>query len=203
MSMEHYFTPHQTSAPKTKAISETLLGNYLTFTTISGTFSKGRVDPGTKLLIESCTMKDGWKALDFGCGYGAVGIAIAKAYPQAEMAMVDTNERALGASRMNAQANGAGNARVTPEWKENNYFDCVLLYPPFHAGKKVCFGMIEQAKKFLKADGVLQVVARHNKGGSSMKLWMEEVFGNAEDIAKKSGYRVYLSRKEEEKIDKN
>jgi 16S rRNA (guanine1207-N2)-methyltransferase len=195
MSPEHYFSQKQTSEPRTKVLSDTLRGNYLSFTTISGTFSKGRIDPGTKLLIENCVMENGWKALDFGCGYGAVGIAIAKAYPQAEITMVDTNERALGASRLNAGANGARNVSIARGWKENNHFDSVLLYPPFHAGKKVCFGMIEQAKSFLRADGMLQVVARHNKGGSTMKLWMKEVFGNAEDIAKKSGYRVYLSRK--------
>ncbi|MBI2576681.1 class I SAM-dependent methyltransferase [Candidatus Woesearchaeota archaeon] len=195
MSSEHYFSQKQTSEPRTKVLSDTLRGNYLSFTTISGTFSKGRIDPGTKLLIESCVMENGWKALDFGCGYGAVGIAIAKAYPQAEITMVDTNERALGASRLNAGANGARNVSIVRGWKENNHFDCVLLYPPFHAGKKVCFGMIEQAKSFLKADGMLQAVARHNKGGSTMKLWMKVVFGNAEDTAKKSGYRVYLSRK--------
>ena len=193
--MEHYFSQKQTSVPKIKTIAGSLRGNHIHCTTISGTFSKGRIDPGTKLLIEACLMENGWKVLDFGCGCGPVGIAIAKAFPGVSVTMIDTNERALGASRLNAEANGVRNVSITRDLKDLQDFDCVLLYPPMHAGKKVCFAMVEQAKSFLKAKGVLQVVAMHNKGGSSIKLWMKEVFGNVDDISKKSGYRVYASKK--------
>ena len=40
---------------------------------------------------------------------------------------------------------------------------------------------------------LLQIVARHNKGGKTLMEKMDEVFGNVKDIAKKSGFRVYIS----------
>jgi len=43
---------------------------------------------------------------------------------------------------------------------------------------------------------LLQVVARHKKGGKSLSHFMEEVFGNLTAVAKKSGYRVYVSENE-------
>ena len=54
--------------------------------------------------------------------------------------------------------------------------------------------MIEKAKDHLKKGGLLQIVARHKKGGKSLEAKMKEVFGNVEAIAKKSGYRVYISK---------
>jgi 16S rRNA G1207 methylase RsmC len=54
--------------------------------------------------------------------------------------------------------------------------------------------MIEKSKDFLKPGGTLQIVARHNKGGKSLSEKMNSVFGNVEDIAKKSGYRIYISK---------
>ncbi len=53
---------------------------------------------------------------------------------------------------------------------------------------------IEKAKDYLNKGGLLQVVARHNKGGKQLELKMKGVFGNVESIAKKSGYRIYVSK---------
>jgi len=73
-------------------------------------------------------------------------------------------------------------------------FDVILLNPPQTAGRKLCFRMIEESRKYLKKGGSLQLVARHNKGGRVLSEKMEEVFGNLETIARKGGYRVYVSR---------
>jgi 16S rRNA G1207 methylase RsmC len=61
------------------------------------------------------------------------------------------------------------------------------------AGRKICYKIIEEAKKHLKKNGTLQLVARHQKGGKMLEKKMQEAFGNVEAIAKKSGFRVYLS----------
>ena len=79
-------------------------------------------------------------------------------------------------------------AKITGE------FDTILLNPPQHAGKDVCMKMIENAIKYLKNGGLLQLVARHNKGGKSFEKKMKEVFGNVKDIAKKGGFRVYVAK---------
>jgi 16S rRNA (guanine1207-N2)-methyltransferase len=78
--------------------------------------------------------------------------------------------------------------------KEN--FDAILVNLPQHAGKDICFKMIEESYKHLNSNGSLQAVSRHQKGGKSYQKKMEEVFGNCTDIGKGSGYRVYMSVKQ-------
>ena len=77
------------------------------------------------------------------------------------------------------------------ETVKDKKFDVILLNPPQHAGKDLCFRLIEQAKDHLTGKGSLQIVARHQKGGKPLKRKMGEVFGNVEVIGRGSGYQVY------------
>ncbi len=79
-------------------------------------------------------------------------------------------------------------------------FNSIIVNPPQTAGKKVCHQIIEESLDYLEDGGILQLVVRHQKGGKSLMAKMNEVFGNAKDIAKKSGYRVYISVKPEIKV---
>lgn len=194
--MAHYYSKEQPSPLKIKKISARLLGNELEFYTGSGVFSKKKIDKGTQILIEKCNIKKDGKVFDFGCGYGAVGIAVAKAFPAAKVFMSDINKRAVKLAKMNVNLNIADNATVFYSdkfEKINEKFDIILLNPPQTAGKDICFQMIEEAKKYLNKNGLLELVARHNKGGKELSKKMHQVFGNVKDIAKKSGYRVYVS----------
>lgn len=195
---EHYYSEKQTSRLKIKEIESNLRGNILKFYTGSGVFSIGKVDKGTKLLIEKCIVQPNWKILDLGCGYGVVGISIAKAFPSTQILMADINERAVKLSRMNVKLNNISNIEVRQSNLYQNIqekFDTILTNPPQTAGKKVCFEIIEKAKDHIKKGGLLQLVARHNKGGKELGKKMNEVFGNVKDIAKKAGYRVYVTEK--------
>jgi len=195
--MEHYYSEKQTSKLRIKEIEVTLRGNKLKFYTGSGVFSIGQIDKGTKLLIEASIIQPNWKILDLGCGYGAIGISIAKAFPLAHITMTDINERAIKLARMNIELNNLKNIELI---KSNLYqniqekFDTIITNPPQLAGRKICFEIIEKAKDHLEKEGLLQLVARHNKGGKELEKKMNEVFGNVEEIAKKGGYRVYVSK---------
>ncbi len=195
---EHYYSEKQTSILRIKEIEIKLKENNLKFNTGSGVFSIGWIDKGTELLIKNCIVKPDWRVLDLGCGWGVIGIAIAKAFPTAFVLMTDINERAVKLSRMNIKLNNLWNIKTK---KSNLYekiihkFDTILTNPPQLAGREICFEIIEKAKSHLKKGGLLQLVARHNKGGKQLEKKMEEVFGNVKDIAKKSGYRVYVSKK--------
>ncbi len=195
----HYFSEKQESALRKKRISVFLRGNRLEFYTGSGVFSRKRIDNGTELLINSALIEDALKILDFGCGYGAVGIAVAKAYPKCRVTMVDVNERAVELAKENIKINSLKNASAIKsnfvEKVEDADFDVVLLNPPQTAGKEVCYKMIADSYNQLKKNGTLQLVARHNKGGKSLEKKMKESFGNVKAIAKSAGYRVYLSEK--------
>jgi 16S rRNA (guanine1207-N2)-methyltransferase len=195
--MEHYYSEKQTSPLRIEEIQIILRKSTVTLRTGSGVFSIGKIDKGTKLLIENCVAQPGWDILDLGCGYGSIGIALAKAFPQSKVLMTDINERAVKLARMNIKLNNLPNcdARKSDLYnKIDEKFNTIITNPPQLAGKKICFEIIEKAKAHLKKGGLLQLVARHNKGGKQLENRMKEVFGNVGDIVKKGGYRVYVSK---------
>lgn len=196
--MPHYFDENQDSEIRTSRITADLRGNILNFKTASGMFSPKKVDIGTRILIEHAIIPETkLKILDLGCGYGPVGIAIAKAYPESEIVMTDINKRAVSAAKYNIKLNKIHNAKALQGnmfEKIVKKFDIILLNPPQHAGKQVCIEMIHNSKRFLKDKGLFQLVCRHNKGGKSLSEEMSKVFGNLTTIVKRSGFRVYVSK---------
>jgi 16S rRNA (guanine1207-N2)-methyltransferase len=159
-------------------------------------FSKSRIDKGSMLLANTAMIKDGWKVLDFGCGYGVIGIAIAKAFPSCKVILSDINDRAIMLAKRNIELNKIKNAQAIQSdmfEKIPEKFNTILLNPPQSAGKDICMKMIEESKTHLLAGGLFQMVARHNIGGRELEKHMLRVYGNVNELAKKSGYRIYVS----------
>ncbi len=195
---QHYFTEKPKSRMIPYKFTAVLLDNEIVFNTASGVFSIKKIDKGTQVLIDNCIVKGGWHVLDLCCGYGPVGIALAKKY-NIKVFMADINERAVMLAKKNIKENHLEEktkiARCSLYEKVEGKFDTIIVNPPQTAGKQVCISIIEQAPDYLKKSGIFQMVARHNKGGKSLSEIMKKVFGNVKDIAKKSGYRVYVSEK--------
>ena len=195
---EHYFSKRPTAPLSTENITITLLNNKLRFTTASSVFSKGKADSGTIILIEALHItKETKRLLDLGCGYGIVGISLKKAHPELDITCSDVNERAVGVTQKNAKKNGVEIKTIQSNLFENipELFDCIAVNLPQHAGKDLCFAMIEQSYEHLNEKGTFQAVARHQKGGKMLEKKMEEIFGNVEVLAKGSGFRVYCSKR--------
>ena len=165
----------------------------------SGIFSKDRVDNGTLLLVASMELPEEGSLLDMGCGCGAIGIAAARLKPSLTVTMVDTNPVAVRLSRENIAANDLGNAEALESdlysALQGRLFDAIVSNPPLASGYRVIFPLIEGARDHLREGGSLQLVLR--KGIKAIPAKMEEVFGNVEVISRKSGYRVFLSRKKQ------
>ena len=165
--MEHYYSEEQKSALNIKKISQKIRGINFDFYTSSGVFSKDKVDKGTLVLAENFIIKKNSKVLDVGCGIGVLGIAAAKLF-DANAVMTDMNKRAVMLANKNVELNN-----VKSEIQQGNLyektkdydFDVIISNPPQTAGKELCFQLIEESKKYLKQNGNLQIVARHNKGG--------------------------------------
>lgn len=181
-----------------------LLGNEFHFVTDNGVFSKRTVDFGSRTLLEALEEShlldemDG-KVLDVGCGYGPIGLAIAKKYPQLEVDMVDVNNLALDLAKENAETNGIHNVNI---FASNVYqqiiptdYSAIVSNPPIRAGKKVVHEILEGAFDHLKDGGTLTVVIQKKQGAPSAKKKMEEVFGNCQMIARNKGYQILQSKK--------
>ena len=194
---EHYFTEEPTSPLKIFTIKTRLRGQNLELSTATGTFSKKRIDKGTALLASKSIIKNDWNILDLGCGYGVVGIAIKLSNPTITLTLSDINKRALKLTRKNLEHNHLHADVLHSNGFEHltGVFDTILLNPPQTAGKKICYRLIEDSIRHLKKNGLLQLVARHNKGGMDLSEKMLETYHNVKELCKKSGYRVYLSKK--------
>ena len=195
---EHYYSPKPTSAVKPKVLQIRLGGMQYSLHTASGVFSKEGLDQGTAVLLEFMQLPDEGMVLDLGCGIGIVGIVVKRRKPKLQVCMSDVNGRAVRLAQRNAKENKvAAEVRYGDGFApwEGVEFSAVLLNPPQHAGKEVCFRLIQEAYGHLMPNGTLQLVIRRNKGGASFSEEMERVFGNVEEVGKRSGFGVYGSRR--------
>ncbi len=193
---EHYYAEHPTSEIKEKSFRQKIRDIELSFTSVSGVFSfENRIDRASELLIE-VFRPSGGTVLDLGCGYGAIGLFIKALYRNLIVCMSDVNERAADYSMLNASTNRLEVKVIKSDLfseLEGIAFNDIVTNPPLAAGKKLLTKLIDEAFDHLNPGGALWLVAYHNKGGSTLKNIMKERFGNAEDMEKSGGIRVYRS----------
>ncbi|AEV94796.1 class I SAM-dependent methyltransferase [Pediococcus claussenii] len=169
--------------------------------TDSGVFSKKTVDYGTRVLLNAIEFKlVNEKVLDMGCGYGPIGISIAKSNPNFEVTMTDVNSRALGLAKRNAIANGVEKQTKIFESSvfegiKDHDFTSIVTNPPVRAGKKVVDEMLTESYSHLIQGGQLVIVLQKKQGAPSAKKLMMGIFGNAEVIKKDKGYYIIRSVK--------
>jgi 16S rRNA (guanine1207-N2)-methyltransferase len=196
---EHYYSATPESTPKLGLIKTHLCGKPFEFVTSSSVFSKKRIDPGTRLLIEAMVLPDHGTALDVGCGYGAVGIAAASFHPALQVTMTDVNIRAVRLAQENAERNKVANARVKCgylyEPVEDSAFNVVLSNPPVSAGMETVKATITEAPKVMAAKASLQIVVRSKVGAKALPPFLQSTFGNCSILARESGYRVFMAQK--------
>ena len=196
--MAHYFAAQPETALQLSTIKIRFKRQTYDFYSGSDVFSKTRFDPGSALLLASALESKATNVLDLGCGIGISGLLFKRFNPAAKVFLSDINERAVLLAQKNAALHGvrvemqAGD--LFKPWKDK-LFDLVLLNPPQKAGRDLNYQMIEESQSHLTTNGILYVVARHNKGGKMLRDKMQEVFGNVQDIGKKGVFRVYVSKK--------
>lgn len=197
---QHYYTENPESEIKEKTFSENLSGLQLNLTSVSGVFSFGtKIDKASCNLINNFS-PSGSNILDIGCGYGAIGLYIKALFPEQNVTMIDVNNRALEYTRNNANTNHLKVEVLSSNLfssLSNRIFDDVVSNPPIAAGKELNTRLITESYQHLSKTGSLWLVAFHNKGGSTLKNIMMNVFGNVSDIDKSGGIRVYKSVKKD------
>jgi 16S rRNA (guanine1207-N2)-methyltransferase len=197
---EHYYSSNPTTESNPQTWTYQLRGNEFTFTSDNGVFSKNEVDFGTRMLIESFEMPNiEGKVLDVGCGYGPIGLAVAKENPDRQVIMVDVNERAVELSKLNAKQNGISNVSVYQsnifEAIENEKFAVILSNPPIRAGKKVVHQIFEQSFDHLHSQGELWLVIQKKQGAPSAIEKLKSIFSEVDVVTKKKGYFIIKAKK--------
>ncbi|MBM7636924.1 class I SAM-dependent methyltransferase [Streptococcus saliviloxodontae] len=192
-----YYAENPDSAHDIHDLSVTLLGEPFRFLTDAGVFSKKMIDFGSQVLLSSLDFSQGDSVLDLGCGYGPLGISLAKVQ-KVSVTMVDINNRAVDLAKQNAERNGVSAQIFQSNIYENvqGRFQHIISNPPIRAGKQVVHAIIEEAFDYLEDQGDLTIVIQKKQGAPSAKAKMEAVFGNVDIVKKDKGYYILRSRRE-------
>jgi 16S rRNA (guanine1207-N2)-methyltransferase len=194
----HYFTKCPNSKIKLGLLHATLRGRRFKFLTAANVFSRKRIDLGTRLLIQSMLIQENTTVLDFGCGFGAVGIAAAVFYPKLHVLMVDVNKRAVWLARQNIKLNRVMNVEARSgylyEPVQGMFFDAILTNPPISAGMDTIKAIVTEAPKYLTINGLFQMVLKSKLAGERMFTLINAVFGAVKTLTRKGGYRVLVAK---------
>ena len=189
--MGHYFSNDELKS-ELHLIKVKIFDREYSFYTDNGVFSKGKLDFGTRTLLESLPLNDiKGKVLDVGCGYGVIDIILSK-ITNASYEGVDVNKRALHLADMNAKLNNIFNVKF---YESNCYenvngkYNIIITNPPIRVGKKIVYEIVMNARNHLTDDGVLYIVIRKEQGAKSMIRDLEEYY-ITEVINKNKGFFI-------------
>jgi 16S rRNA (guanine1207-N2)-methyltransferase len=199
---EHYFTEEPDVDSEPELIQTELRGQRISLWTDTGVFSYGKVDRGTKTLIKAMQIEPGEKVLDWGAGYGVIGIVAALLEPECRVTMVEMNRRAADLADRNIAENDVQNAEViageAPEALGDRSFDVILCNAPVSRGRSVVLDMINDSLKRLNPGGELWTVIHTRKGAKRYIKTLENIYNEAWTETITGGYRVLVGRKTEE-----
>lgn len=189
--MSYYFDKNTEIESKEITTRAEIGGRLYTFKTDNNVFSKKGLDFGTRTLLESIDIKNiSGEVLDFGCGYGPIGIYI-KSNTDCNVDMIDINLRALNLARNNASIN-----KVDVNIFESNIYsnvskkyNYIITNPPIRVGKKILYEILIKAKNYLKNDGHLIFVINKDQGAKSTMKDMEKYY-SVKLIRKNKGFFV-------------
>jgi 16S rRNA (guanine1207-N2)-methyltransferase len=188
MMMIQYFEETPDLKDEEKNIKYPLANEILNFTTNSGLFAKDHIDEYSIKLIENIKDHDYHHILDLGCGYGFIGIVLAKRYPDAHVVFSDITKKAIKYTTINVQQNNIKNATIKLEdGIKSGAYDLITLNPPIHAGKQVCYQLYQAALAHLSENGRLYIVIHKKHGAKSTLRFLEEQAEHVEVVYQKKG----------------
>jgi 16S rRNA (guanine1207-N2)-methyltransferase len=188
-----YFAERPDAPHRPGVVHVVLPDLHLALETDSGVFSPTRLDPGTRLLIETAPPPPATgNLLDLGCGYGPLALVLAARSPAATVWATDVNSRALDLCRRNAATTGLDRVRCVPPADPEiaASFDLIWSNPPIRIGKAALHDLLATWLARLAPAGAAFLVVQRNLGSDSLQRWLAEAGWAADRIAARSGYRV-------------
>jgi 16S rRNA (guanine1207-N2)-methyltransferase len=190
---DHYFSPRTRAPHRPGQVRVVLPDVYLELATDAGVFSPGRLDPGTRLLLdESPAPPPAGDLLDLGCGYGPIACVLAARSPGATVWALDVNERALELCARNAVAAGLPNVRcVTPDDPSVPVrLAGIWSNPPVRIGKAALHELLGCWLRRLRPGRGAYLVAGRNLGADSLHRWLAGQGWPVTRLAARNGYRL-------------
>jgi 16S rRNA (guanine1207-N2)-methyltransferase len=165
-------------------IEEDIRGGSFRFLTSSNVFSKDRVDLGTRFLLETMPLPlPGAKVLDLGCGYGVIGIVLARLVAGLRATLADVNVAAVELTRRNCTLNGVEADVVASDGLDRlalSDLSLVVTHFPLHIEAAQLQRILEESRDALAPGGELIGVALNSY---DVRRTVQQVFGNVLTLA--------------------
>ncbi len=172
----------------------------LNFQSTWGLFSPKKIDEGSRLLLDKVKVNVSDRILDLGCGFGALGVVLAKIALEGRVDMIDKDFVAVRYANKNIKLNHIVNAEaylsnLFDQIEENKKFDLIVSNLPAKVSKEMFWIMFDDMKRYLDKDGrVYLVIIRGLK--KFIKRSLKENFGNCKRVAYNKNYILYMAKKE-------
>ena len=191
---------HTNALSRNIEFREVLRDGPLTFHTTWGLFNPKRIDDGSRLLIDCIEAPDNAACLDIGCGYGPIGLALARQCPQGTVHMVDKDFVAVEYAQKNAQINGLANCEIylstgLSTVPKGLKFDRIASNLPAKVGNELLSIILHDACEHLVSGGRLYVVTIAGLK-KYVKRTFREIFGNYKKIKQRGTYLVSMAERE-------
>ena len=193
--MAHYFTNDLNVKKDIKKHQVIIKNERFEFLTDNGVFSKKGLDFGTRTLLENLPLdKISGRVLDFGCGYGPVGIFV-KSKTDTIVDMIDVNERAISLAKQNAILNKVDVSIFQSDIYSNvSYkYDYIISNPPIRVGKEILYKILFGAKDYLKENGELWIVINKDQGAKSVMKDLEKEY-TVNLVCKNKGFFIIVAK---------
>jgi len=168
-------------------------GHPLTFKTTWGLFSPRAIDAGSQLLLDLIEIEPDADCLDLGCGYGILGLVMARRAPLGKTLLVDKDFVAVEYAEKNRTLNQIDNAKCQLsngfDQVPRQQFDIIVSNIPAKVGKEMLYIYLFDALKYLKPGGSFYVVTITGLR-QFFKRGFNEVFGHYEKIKQGKVYTV-------------
>ena len=194
--MSYYFDKNTEVNSNEKTVHVNIKNNVYAFITDNNVFSKKGLDFGTRTMLESIDLsKLSGDVLNFGCGYGPVGIYI-KSNTDCNVDMIDINERAIELAKKNAKLNNVDVNIFESNIYSNvtNKYDYIITNPPIRVGKEILYKILVGALDFLKEHGSLIFVINKDQGAKSTMEYLKTYY-NVQILDKNKGFYVFQCEK--------
>jgi 16S rRNA (guanine1207-N2)-methyltransferase len=194
---DHYFSADPSVPFERETFTCEVWGHSLTLASGSGVFSRGHLDHATAVLFRETEPPAQGQFLDLGCGYGVIGLAIARAVPLANVTGVDVNERAVALANENARSlelDGRFVACLPEAVPADATYDEIWSNPPIRIGKPALHDLLLTWLARLRPEGRMVMVVGKNLGADSLQRWLGEQGYPTERLASAKGFRVLESR---------
>ncbi len=161
-----------------------------------GMFCAGKLDLGTKILIDSLrnTLKGNEDILDYGCGSGIIGVILNKYFKSITYSGLDIDSISLLASKSNLP-NSDFILANSLESDTLSKYDLILSNPPMHTEKRehieIIVNLIKNSPKKLKKNGKLIIVVQSRL---NLKEYFDKYFKKYNILKKTNHYTVYIAQ---------